>query len=72
MDGVDGSDSVSGKDDKVVSDEVAIGSLTFLVLLVSRIVLSNRVKVRLGKVGSKDFHVFVLMLVMILDVLIEY
>ena len=26
MDGVDGSDSVSGKDDNVVSDEVAIGS----------------------------------------------
>ena len=29
-DGVDGSDSVSGKDENVVSDEVSIGSLTKL------------------------------------------
>ena len=28
MDGVDGSDSVSGKDDNVVSVEVSIGSFT--------------------------------------------
>ena len=28
IDGVDGSDGVSGKDDKVVSDEVSIGSFT--------------------------------------------
>ena len=42
------------------------GHLLSLVLLVGRIVLSNRVIFCLDKVGQKDFHVFVLIMVFIL------
>ena len=72
IDGVDGSESVSGRDDSVVSEQISFGSFTNLGLpwVYECEVQYGKRSVDSG--GLKDFHEFVLMLGLNLDSLMEY